>query len=234
MKPYVLISHHISERLVESFSKKEKSPLLNKVVKDRDLSGLYTIVENLKKSKIDPQDVDQFIQENIKFAKTLNLSKFDDTAKTLNEGFDWSECSLIKDINTVLFEQKNVYNLQDYTNSYRRVKNHLINLSEKDNKIRETLDNLSERLESLDEDDKVLFENYVKHEDKKLFVENEVQKYLEVLQEMIDTTTDLEDKVALFKVKTTILESKFEGDEDIKKMLEIHNLIKELKSTELN
>ena len=78
MKNYALIVQGFESILKESYEKNDKkttSTILNEIKSNKELSKLYAIVDNLKRGKVAEENVDNFINENIEFAKQVNYSK---------------------------------------------------------------------------------------------------------------------------------------------------------------
>lgn len=229
MKNYALIVQGFESILKESYEKKDKkttSSILNEIKSNKELSKLYAIVDNLKRGKVNEDNVDNFINENIEFAKEINYSKikfpFNNTVKSDEE--------IYNSIGKILFEEKNPFNLIEYNEAYSNVRNNLLesNLTQKN--LKETVQKLNESLQTLDDVDKVLVEGFVstpKNERSVLF-ETAKATCITLINKHISNCDSDSSKVKMYETKDVVFSMNYNENTFINDMLKIHNFNKQL------
>lgn len=229
MKNYALITENINNLFVELYKDKDKTTikqLVKEIKSNKDLQYLYTIVDNLKNGEISPEYVDDFIMENISAAKSKDFSGFD---KMLTEGLN-AEDELINHIGYILFENKTVFNLPEYTKSYNFVKTHLIERNTWKENLSEQLAECSVIYEQLEQDDKKLFETFLKENREgklKLYKETK-EECIKAINNHIKETTDLSTKVKLYETKDFINSFEDENEVFVENIAKLHDLKKQL------
>lgn len=232
MKNYALITEGINNLLVEFYGKKDKKnikALLTEIKSNKEIKYLYTIVDNLKNGEVSPQSVDSFINENIKAAKELDLSILDNL---LDEGVLRTDSTneIIDSIGYILFENKTVFNLSEYTKAYEEVKTHLIEKNTWKDNLRNELLKCEADYSTLDSEDKLLFENFFKSnktEKLKLYKEMK-EECLSLISEHIKNETNATTKVNLYETKEVITEMKDDDENYVQYIAKLHDLKKKL------
>lgn len=229
MKNYALIVQGFESILKESYEKKDKkttSSILNEIKSNKELSKLYAIVDNLKRGKVNEDNVDNFINENIEFAKEINYSKikfpFNSTIKSDEE--------IYNSIGKILFEEKNPFNLIEYNEAYSNVRNNLLesNLTQKN--LKETVQKLNESLQTLDDVDKILVEGFVstpKNERSVLF-ETAKDTCITLINKHISNCDSDSSKVKMYETKDIVLSMNYNENNFINDMVRLHNFNKQL------
>lgn len=228
MKNYALIIEGFESLLSEAYSKEDKksaSKILNTIKENVEIAKLYSIVHNLKNGETDKDNVDSFINENISFARKLDYNKI----KYPFEKGQISENNLYNDIGMVLFEEKTSFNLNQYNKAYNNIKNNLLKPLGIKGKI-EKAKKISEGLNSIDEQDKVLVESFLRtpSKERKNIFENTKSECISKIKGMIENTEDSDLKLKMFEAKEMIQEMSFEEKSYIQDMVKIHNLNKQL------
>lgn len=228
MKNYALITEEIHKLLLESYESKDKrltKAILSELKSNKELQLLYTVVNNLKNGEVTPEYVDDFINENIKYAQQTNFTSFD---SLLNEKLETNE--LIDNIGIVLFETKTAFNISKHTKAYEAVKNHLL---EKNNWKKQASQSLREMeelyLNITDEDDKALFESFIKSDKtgRNEIYHSTKQECIDILNKHIANCKIDSTKVKLYETKDFVMSLK--GDEDVyKNLAKLHELKKDL------
>lgn len=228
MRNYALITESIDNLFVDLYKSKDKKTikrLVNEIKNNKDLQILYTIVDNLKNGEVSKEYVDDFINENVKAAKAKDFSSFnkmvDDVVIESNE--------LLDSIGTILFEEKTVFNLAQYTKAYNQVKTHLIEKNTWREELSSTLNECSVEYTELEETDKKLFESFIKSnsEGKTKLYNTTKEECIELLNKHIQETTDLSTKVKLYETKDMVMQLN-EGETLVPDMVKLHNLKKGL------
>lgn len=233
MKPYVLIVEGLDKTLLKSVEKKdhkEISTLLNEIKNNKDLKLLYKVVSNLKStSNLNPKIIKEFIDNNIDFVKDINLSKYDNLTKKLKSFKLFEKNPILEDINTILFESITPFTVDRYLNSYKKVEEHLYELNTWKSKATDTLKDLNEQYEGLEsEEDKKLFESFVKSKDKEVFVKSYMKDSINEIQKFIESVDTNEDKLALYKLKDALFNTGINENNLIVTLSEVHQLKKDL------
>lgn len=229
MKNYALIVKGIEDLLVESYEKKDKatvSKMLLELKNNTKLKFLYTLVENLRNGKVAQNNVDTYINENIKFAKTLDFTEFD---SLVNKDVLDESTELLESIGTLLFEDKTIFNMSKYHNAFDIVKQHLVESNTWEATYRGKLAEYSKSYVTMDSSDKQLFEQFLRtpKTDRAGMFKKMVTECVEVLNTSIQKMDDSEIKLKLYETKDMI--SKYEYDDSyVEKIVKIHELKKSL------
>lgn len=229
MKNYALITEGINNILLESYTNKDKKKtqqILKEIKSNKPLKYLITIVNNLKNGEVQPMFVDDFINENIKTAKEMDFSSFD---KILKESKSESN-ELLENIGIILFEEKTVFNLSKYTKAYNVVKTHLVEANTWKENITGKLKTLSTDYSKLGDEDKKLFESFIKANtsEKQAIYSSTKEECLKILKEHIKHSSDNTMKLKLYETKDMILNLSENSDSYIKNMVKLHELKKDL------
>ena len=229
MKNYALITEGIDKLLVEAYEKKDKATtkaVLNEIKSNKKLQTLYTLVDNLKNGEVDVENIDFFIKENIEFAQKTDFSTFD---KLLESELAESNL-LIESIGVILFEKRTPKNLIKYSKAFNNVRNHLKEKNTWKQELSKKLEEQSVLYKDLSNEDKTLFENFIKSskEGKKEIHESIKKECVELLNTHIKESSDLSMKVKLYETRDMIL-SLNESDENyINNIVKMHDLKKGL------
>jgi hypothetical protein len=228
MKNYALITEGIHKLLLESYETKDKDltkKILNEIKSNKKLQLLYTVVDNLKNGDVNPEYVDDFINENIKYAKNNDFSSFD---TLLNESYESND--LIDSIGIILFESKTPFNLSKYTKAYDVVKTHLLAKNTWQQKAKQKLQEMNAHyVELSDEQDKALFESFIKSDTagKKEIYQTTKKECINILNEHIANCNIDSTKLKLYETKDFIM-SLPEDDNIYMNLAKLHELKKEL------
>lgn len=229
-KNYLLIVEQLNNSFVNCYENGNTTlakNIVNEFKKNPKLVALNSAISNLKNERISPEFVDQYIIDNINEIKKYDFSDLDGL---LNENMKGSE--YLNDIATILFTEKNIHNLAQYTKSYQAVKNHLIENFQWKNSAKEKLSSLEEQMSSLEDEDRVLVENYIKMDlVKRTHVFEDLKnECVGLLKEYINKETNPETKLNLYETKEKIMQSSPHGDNYLERLINLHNLKKDLKA----
>ena len=230
MKNYTLVIQGLESLLAEAYEAKDKksaAKILKIFKENKELSKLYSIVDNLKKGDVNETTVDQYINENISFAKRVDYSKIEFPF----EKNMVSENDFYNHVGTILFEEKSAFNINSYNKAYQAVKNHLLDEIESKKRKSSTARKISEAIESVDSEDKMLVESFIKtpsNERQNLF-ESLKSECISNINKHISECENPELKVKMYETKDVILEMSFKAESYISDMLKIHDLNKNLK-----
>jgi len=229
MKNYALIVQGFESILKESYEKNDKkttSTILNEIKSNKELSKLYAIVDNLKRGKVAEENVDNFINENIEFAKQVNYSKikfpFNNSIKSDEE--------IYNSIGKILFEEKNPFNLMEYNEAYANVRNNLLESNIRQKNLKKTVQKMNESLKSLDEADKILVEGFVstpKNERGMLF-ETAKSTCITLINKHISNCEDDSSKIKMYETKDVVFSMNYNESNFINDMIRLHNFNKQL------
>ena len=233
MKNYALIIESINTALIESFEKEDKQKikdLITEIKSDKALKYLYTIVDNLKNGVVNQSNVDEFINENIKAIKTIKEGSFKMFDNILNESTVKSTNDLSQHIGVILFEEKNIFNISEYNKSFEAVKEHLINENTWRNKLSNELTGLSSEFETLDEDDKHIFETYLKssNKEKKQVFSEMKNECVELINQHLNSTESSDTKVKLYEARDMITKLNDDTENFEANIVKLHDLKKGL------
>jgi hypothetical protein len=229
MKNYALIVQGFEGILKESYDKNDKkttSNILNEIKSNKELSKLYVIVDNLRRGKVTEETVDNFIRENIEFAKAIDYSKI---KFPLSENVKSDE-EIYNNIGKILFEEKNPFNLVDYNEAYANVRKNLLESNLIQKNLKETVQKLNESFEALEEADKVLVEGFIstpKNERNNLF-ESTKATCINLISKHIANADDDSSKVKMYEAKERVASMNYDESTFISDMIKIHEFNKQL------
>lgn len=232
MKNYAILVQNLENLLAESFESQNKSKaikILKEIKGNTKLKFLYTLVENLTNGTVQPQEVDSFINENIKVAKRIDFSCFDKLVKSNSKK---PENKLINAIGTVLFENKTIFNISDYNNAYEIVKNQLVDRNSVELNKKAQITEIKKSSITLDKEDRTLLESFINlstDEDRQSFFKSLIGEGVTALDTHIGKTTDVNTKLKLYETKD-MLHSLVFDENHVEKMVKVHELKKELLS----
>ena len=229
MKNYALIVQGFEGILKESYEKNDKkttSKILNEIKSNKELSKLYAIVDNLKRGKVTEETVDNFIKENIEFAKGIDYAKINFPLSSKVK----SDEEIYNNIGKILFEEKNPFNLVEYNEAYSNVRSNLLETNMKAKNIAETAKKLTESFEVLDEADKILVEGFIstpKNERGNLF-EATKTTCINLISKHIADCDDDSTKVKMYEAKERVSTMAYDESTFINDMIKIHEFNKQL------
>lgn len=217
MKNIINIKKAIDILLESSYQNKDSDKfkiIFEELSKDENLQLLYFCINNLQNPPLmEESEVEDFINENIKLASTINLKnieKINNISKVNLSEMDTA-------IQTVLFEERNAINFVEFNKSkkliheniIKKIKTPNINLEEFDPKdvqfIKEYIDNPKEKYEEICND------------------------CLSILNEKLtDETLDADTKFLIYETKTKILENQINCKFSPENVIDILNLKKNL------
>lgn len=230
MKNYAIIAEKIEVLLEKAYTNKNKKQvktILESLKGDKGLATLYAAVQNLKGGKVSPKNVDEFISENIKSLKGYSPKMLGGTVDVLTESKEM-ENPLLESISLLLFEKKTVFNLSEYMAAYDVVKNHLVEINTKEEKIKSKARKLQESINSLEGEKRTLVESFLKENNPKEVFDKKAKECIDLLSERIHSTEDKDLKISLYEAKENILSYEFDNTSFVDKLLKIEKLKKDL------
>lgn len=229
MKNYLTIVEKLNSGLVGAYKTNNKALAKNIVeqFKNPKLATLNKAIHNLSNERISPEMVDKFIQENVDFVRKYDysdLNTFLSEEKTRSNEY-------LSDLGMILFEEKNIHNLADYTRAYQNVRNRLIENFQWKKSADEKMSSLEESISSLDDDDKLMVENYIKNDviGRKNIFEDVKNECVQMIKDFIGKETSLETKLNLYETKEIISNMSPSSEDYIPSLVKLHQLKKELK-----
>jgi frataxin-like iron-binding protein CyaY len=230
MRNYVLVIQGFEGILAEAYSNSDKSTaakVLTTIKGNPEIAKLYTIVNNLRKGDVNESTVDSYIKENIEFSKGINYKKIAfPIANEIKSDYD-----LHNDIGTILFEEKTAYNINRYNSAYNSVKENLLKAKTLETKTSEVAKKISEGLNQMDKEDKILVEKFIKtpEGEKVTIFESTKSECLKHISKHISDCEDVSSKIKMYEAKDAVLDMAFNEKSYISDMVKIHNLNKQLK-----
>ncbi len=216
MKELVKIKNSLDLLIENAYLKGDKEQTKNifeELKQNSDLQLLYYCINNIQNPpKLSENEISEFIDENIKLAKTINVDNFTD----LSEKLDSIELSdFDKNIDKVLFETKTAFNFSEYS----KAKSQLCeSIKEKSRPIELNLSDFAEEdvnfVKNLLQNPETVFNGLCK-------------ECLDVLdQRLIDA--DLNTKILIHETKEKILKSQIKFEFSPENVIEILNLKQDL------
>ena len=229
MKNYALIVQGLTDLLQESYTQNYKhntSKLLNKLVENSELKKLYAVVDNLKRGTPDEEEVEAYINENIRFASEIKYNKIPYPFDAKVESDD----PLYNAIGVILFEKKNAFNLDRFNSAYKTVKQNLIESVRQKREIDSTQKQLSENLKVIDKKDKMLVEAIIQAapEQKVAIFEAAKRDCITLIDSHIKETEEVELKLKMYETKDVILSMDYQDKSFAHDIAKIYNFTKEL------
>lgn len=192
MNTITKLKAYIDKVSLQLFESEDKSPLKQlflEMANNQALATLYTVINNLQTSKIDRVYVDDFINENKKACKNINLLEFRELSNKLPDVDSLD--TILHDIEIVLFEDRNISNFITYTKAYNNVVNNLI----AEDVITPTIE--------INESNIPILEQLVV--DPKGYADNIINECITIVNEKIKECEDLDTKLLLYETKDQLL-----------------------------
>ena len=216
MKDLVKIKNGLDGLIKESYlteNKQQTKEIFQQLSENDDLKTLYYCINNLQNPpELNENEIVEFIDENVKLAKTIKDVHFDGLASKLKVELT----DLDQNINTVLFENKTIYNFAEYSTAKNRI---IESIKEK----RRPIDlNLSEYSE-----EDVQFINKIIENPEPVF-QNLCNECLDVLNQKLESENDLNTKLLIYETREKILKSQINFKFSPENVIEILNLKQDL------
>lgn len=217
MKDLVKIKNKLDDLIKESYlseNKEQTKAIFQELSENTNLKILYYCVNNLQNPPVlNESEIVEFIDENVKLAKTINSV---DLKRLASELKDVELSILDEQINTVLFSTKDAFNFAEYsgakTGIFEAIKS----------KRRPTTLNLSEYSE-----EDLEFVKKVISDPEPVF-QNLCKECLDVLEQKLETEADLNTKLLIYETREKILQSQINFKFSPENVIEILNLKNDL------
>lgn len=214
MSQIIKIKKGIDNLLQESYLNKESNNnsklILEELANDKNLQILYYSVNNLENPPVlEESEIEDFINENIKFSKQVDKKYLVELASKLK---NLELTDLEKSINMVLFEERNALNFTEYNNSKRTI---FENIKSKSKKVGLDLSQYSE--------EEVSFVKTYMESPEKIFKQLS-EECLSILDSKLNEESDDETKMLIYKTKEKIYESHLRNNFDTSNLISLISL----------
>jgi hypothetical protein len=192
------------------------------VEKDNGFNIFYTVVNNVQKGIVLNEDYEKFITLNKNALVNLPFLKEKDLRLTV-ENIDVEISDLDKAINTVLFENENFKNFNEYQKAKMLVVEHLkSNTSNllKSSSIEHEVDLIEGKIETLTENEQKIVESVILHGVDKTFV-GVVDECLNNIKNKLSENKNEDERYKLFELQHILTEKKEQKEKNIEEILEI-------------
>lgn len=214
MSQIIKIKKGIDNLLQESYLNKESNNnsklILEELANDKNLQILYYSVNNLENPPVlEESEIEDFINENIKFSKQVDKKYLVELASKLN---NLELTDLEKSINMVLFEERNALNFTEYNNSKKTI---FENIRAKSKSTALDLSQYSE--------EEVSFVKTFMESPEKIFKQIS-EECLSILDSKLSQESDDETKMLIYKTKEKIYESHLRNNFDTSNLISLISL----------
>ncbi len=214
MSQIIKIKKGIDNLLQESYLNKESNNnsklILEELANDKNLQILYYSVNNLENPPVlEESEIEDFINENIKFSKQVDKKYLVELASKLN---NLELTDLEKSINMVLFEERNALNFTEYNNSKKTI---FENIRAKSKSTALDLSQYSE--------EEVSFVKTFVESPEKIFKQIS-EECLSILDSKLNQESDDETKMLIYKTKEKIYESHLRNNFDTSNLISLISL----------
>jgi len=214
MSQIIKIKKGIDNLLQESYLNKESNNnsklILEELANDKNLQILYYSVNNLENPPVlEESEIEDFINENIKFSKQVDKKYLVELASKLN---NLELTDLEKSINMVLFEERNALNFTEYNNSKKTI---FENIKAKSKSTALDLSQYSE--------EEVSFVKTFMESPEKIFKQIS-EECLSILDSKLNEESDDETKMLIYKTKEKIYESHLRNNFDTSNLISLISL----------
>lgn len=214
MSQIIKIKKGIDNLLQESYLNKESNNnsklILEELANDKNLQILYYSVNNLENPPVlEESEIEDFINENIKFSKQVDKKYLVELASKLK---NLELTDLEKSINMVLFEERNALNFTEYNNSKRTI---FENIKSKSKNVGLDLSQYSE--------EEVSFVKTYMESPEKIFKQIS-EECLSILDSKLNEESDDETKMLIYKTKEKIYESHLRNNFDTSNLISLISL----------
>lgn len=214
MSQIIKIKKGIDNLLQESYLNKESNNnsklILEELANDKNLQILYYSVNNLENPPVlEESEIEDFINENIKFSKQVDKKYLVELASKLN---NLELTDLEKSINMVLFEERNALNFTEYNNSKKTI---FENIRAKSKSTALDLSQYSE--------EEVSFVKTFMESPEKIFKQIS-EECLSILDSKLNQESDDETKMLIYKTKEKIYESHLRNNFDTSNLISLISL----------
>jgi hypothetical protein len=208
MNQIIKIKKGIDNLLQESYLNKESNSsklILEEIANNKNLQILYYTVNNLENPPaLQESEIEDFINENIKFSNSIDKSDLKGLSSKLN---NLELTDLEKSISIVLFEERNALNFVEYNESKKMIFEHI-----KSKNVKNNLD-----LSQFSEEELSLAKNFI--DNPETVFKQISEECLSVLDNKLNEASDDETKMLIYKTKEKIYETQ------LKNQYEVDNLI---------
>jgi hypothetical protein len=208
MNQIIKIKKGIDNLLQESYLNKESNSsklILEEIANNKNLQILYYTVNNLENPPaLQESEIEDFINENIKFSNSIDKSELKGLSSKLN---NLELTDLEKSISIVLFEERNALNFVEYNESKKMIYEHI-----KSKNVKNNLD-----LSQFSEEELSLAKNFI--DNPETVFKQISEECLSVLDNKLNEASDDETKMLIYKTKEKIYETQ------LKNQYEVDNLI---------
>jgi hypothetical protein len=208
MNQIIKIKKGIDNLLQESYLNKESNSsklILEEIANNKNLQILYYTVNNLENPPaLQESEIEDFINENIKFSNSIDKSDLKGLSSKLN---NLELTDLEKSISIVLFEERNALNFVEYNESKKMIYEHI-----KSKNVKNNLD-----LSQFSEEELSLAKNFI--DNPETVFKQISEECLSVLDNKLNEASDDETKMLIYKTKEKIYETQ------LKNQYEVDNLI---------
>jgi hypothetical protein len=208
MNQIIKIKKGIDNLLQESYLNKESNSsklILEEIANNKNLQILYYTVNNLENPPaLQESEIEDFINENIRFSNSIDKSDLKGLSSKLN---NLELTDLEKSISIVLFEERNALNFVEYNESKKMIYEHI-----KSKNVKNNLD-----LSQFSEEELSLAKNFI--DNPETVFKQISEECLSVLDNKLNEASDDETKMLIYKTKEKIYETQ------LKNQYEVDNLI---------
>jgi hypothetical protein len=206
------------ERGLEKFLLEQQNDkfdaLISEMKKNKDLKNLYELVTTIKHSTFETvEQATNFVNESEKFSiNKENLTEWVTGEYQIPEFYE--------NIEVFYLQENNIVNLP------KRIlaKQFIVDYLTKKNNF--NIEQLVERIETLDQEDRKFVELFQEHDNKSEFFESEKNELIALIKETISSTDHMEEKVALYEAKDKLQNTSY----SISNFITLRNMKKEILS----
>jgi hypothetical protein len=213
MNQIIKIKKGIDNLLQESYLNKESNSsklILEELANNKNLQILYYTVNNLENPPaLQESEIEDFINENIKFSNSIDKSDLKGLSSKLN---NLELTDLEKSISVVLFEERNALNFIEYNESKKMIFEHI--------KSKNAVNSLD--LSQFSEEEIALAENFINNPE--IVFKQISEECLSVLDNKLNEASDDETKMLIYKTKEKIYETQLKNQYEVDKLINLISL----------